>query len=201
MSEKQSKEILSRRGALRIIAGSVGASISCPILKGSTVCGTTHLHALGPAAKSSPYATKFFNKEQMQTIDVLSEIIIPADEHSPGARAARVYQYIDEIIAGSSEKQKAFWVEGLAALDKMAVLKHGKEFRDCTREQQQALVESISEHEDHSTTLEERFFGAVKNATVNGYYNSEIGIHQELDYQGNTVLLDFDGCKHEEHKS
>ena len=42
---------------------------------------------------------------------------------------------------------------------------------------------------------------AVKRATVDGYYMSKIGIHKELDYQGNAVLLDFEGSQHEEHKS
>ncbi len=162
MSEKQPKEILSRRGALKIIVGSAGVSISLPVLTGSTLCGTAHLHALESAVKSSPYSPKFFSSEQMQTIDAVSEIIIPRDEHSPGARAARVCEYIDVIIAGSSEEQKAFWAEGLAALDKMAELEQGKKFSGCTPEQQRALVGRISQHEERPTTLEERFFVAMK---------------------------------------
>lgn len=199
MSENQPQKNLSRREALRIIAGSAGASISCPILKSSAVSGTTYLQTLGSAAKPDSSSPKFFNSEQMQTINMLSEVIIPADEHSPGARAARVYEYVDEIIAGGSDEQKAFWVEGLASLDKMAKGEHGKEFTGCAQDQQRALVDRISQHEEHPMTFEERFFVAVKNATVDGYYSSEIGIHQELDYHGNTMLLDFEGCKHEDH--
>jgi hypothetical protein len=136
----------------------------------------------------------------MQTLDGLSEMIIPEDRHSPGAHAARVNEYMDEIIFGSSKEQKLLWQNGLAALDKMAELDQGKKFRDCSREQQCSLVERISEHEDHPTALEEQFFVAVKRSSVEGYYTSEIGIHQELEYQGNGALLDFEGCKHEGHK-
>jgi hypothetical protein len=50
-------------------------------------------------------------------------------------------------------------------------------------------------------TLEERFFVAVKQSTVDGYYLSDVGIHQELQYQGNAVLAEFPGCTHEEHKT
>ncbi len=63
-----------------------------------------------------------------------------------------------------------------------------------------ALLEKISENEERLTRLEERFFVAVKKATIDGYYTSAIGIHKELEYQGNAALLDFKGCAHEEHK-
>ena len=36
---------------------------------------------------------------------------------------------------------------------------------------------------------------ATKQATIHGYYTSEIGIHQELKYKGNKVLLEFVGCQ------
>ena len=41
----------------------------------------------------------------------------------------------------------------------------------------------------------ELFFVTAKQATVHGYYTSEIGIHQELRYKGNKVLLEFVGCQ------
>lgn len=201
MSEHQPHNSLSRRQALKIIAGSVGVAIGCPTSKGAVICGRMQDSALGSAATSSPYSPKHFNSEQMQTLDALSEIIIPQDGHSAGAHAARVNEYMDEVMFGSSKEQKLLWQEGLAALDKMAALRQGKKFRDCSTEQQRSLVEQMSEPKDYPTTIEQRFFVAVKTATVEGYYTSEIGIHQELEYQGDDVLRDFEGCKHEGHKS
>jgi hypothetical protein len=40
----------------------------------------------------------------------------------------------------------------------------------------------------------EAFFADTKQATIRGYYTSEIGIQQELRYKGNTLLADFVGC-------
>ena len=40
----------------------------------------------------------------------------------------------------------------------------------------------------------EKFFAVTKRATVQGYYMSEIGIHQELKYKGNQMLAEFVGC-------
>ena len=40
----------------------------------------------------------------------------------------------------------------------------------------------------------EAFFVTAKQATIHGYYTSEIGIHQELQYKGNKMLPEFVGC-------
>lgn len=40
----------------------------------------------------------------------------------------------------------------------------------------------------------ETFFADTKQATIHGYYTSEIGIHQDLRYKGNTLLAEFVGC-------
>jgi hypothetical protein len=128
------------------------------------------------------------------------------DDH-PGGRAffwgrCRSDQRIHEVIFGSSEEErKLLWQEGLATLDKVTERKQGVKCKDCTAEQQRRLLKRISEHEDYPTSLEERFFVAVKRSTVEGYYSSEIGIHQELEYQGNAYLPSFHGCNNDAHSS
>ncbi len=201
MAERQTKEILSRRGALKIIAGSAGASISLPILRGSPLGVAAHVHTVHQNAKPLRSVPKFFDSDEMQSLEAISETILPADELSPGARAARVNDYIDEIVSEADQTLKAFWRDGLAAVEKMAVVGYQRKFAECTSEQQQSLLERISKKEENPVTLEERFFVAIKKATVEGYYTSEIGIHQDLDYQGNTALAEFEGCTHPEHKT
>jgi hypothetical protein len=200
MSETRSQ--LSRRTALKIIAGSVSAASGGPLLKGASGCALAYRAGVDVAANSPPYVPKFFNAEQMKTLDLLSEVIIPQDEHSPGASAARVCDYIDVITAESADHDaKALWIDGLAAIDKAAESAYSRKFSDCTGEQQIALIEKISAHEEHPVTIEERFFVAMKSATVHGYYTSAIGIHQDLEYQGNDFLPEFAGCQHPEHQT
>jgi hypothetical protein len=43
----------------------------------------------------------------------------------------------------------------------------------------------------------EEFFVSAKKATVEGYYTSAVGIHNDLEYQGNTVVANFEGCTHQ----
>jgi hypothetical protein len=194
---------LTRRKALKIIVSSAGATVSLPVLGRSAPASgaAPRCHVATRAAESPAHAPRYFGAQQIRTLEAVSETIIPADEHSPGAKAARVWEYIDDIVADSNESTKRFWTEGLVAIDKMAAAEYGKSFSECPAEQQIALLEKISRNEAHPTTREEKFFAGIKKATVDGYYTSAIGIHQELEYQGNTALAEFPGCTHEEHKA
>ena len=202
MSESQDN--VSRRKALKIIVGSAGAAVSLPVLGESgppTSMAACHITPRAQAAAPSAIRTpKFFNEGQVKTLEALSETIIPTDDHSPGAKAARVWEYIDEIIADSDQSSKSLWTQGLSAVDTLAERAYQKKFAGCAPEQQIALLEKISQNEEHPATLEERFFVAAKRATIDGYYTSAIGIHQDLEYQGNTALAEFPGCTHPEHK-
>jgi hypothetical protein len=40
----------------------------------------------------------------------------------------------------------------------------------------------------------EKFFVTTKDATITGYYTSEIGIHKDLHYKGNQYVPEFLGC-------
>ena len=64
---------------------------------------------------------QFFTPEEFRMVDELSEIIIPADEHSPGARAAKVAAYIDARLAESLEPEpKELWRDGLKRVDALS---------------------------------------------------------------------------------
>jgi len=200
MSEE--KNNVSRRDALKGIAG-IGASL--PILN-TTILADDHSHdhhgqAAKTAPKKAPYKTKFFNADQMALIATISELIIPTDEHSPGAIAADVPQFIDLMISESPAEAKKTWTDGLAAMDKLSQDKNGAAFNKSTKDQQIAILTEISKNEARPQTQEERFFRTIKNMTIDGYYTSEIGIKQELQYKGNTYLKEFKGCTHPEHQS
>ncbi|HLY60962.1 MAG TPA: gluconate 2-dehydrogenase subunit 3 family protein [Terriglobia bacterium] len=193
---------LTRRRALKKIAGTASAAVVLPILSNGAAPRAELSDATFPAIDgAASYVPKFFRADQMETISSLAEMIIPADDHSPGARAARVHEFIDTIAAESSPARKDSWINGLAAVDKMAIQRYKKKFAACDPIQQRELLITISAHEDQPTTPEEHFFATLKNATIEGYYTSAIGIHQELEYQGNTALGEFEGCALLPHRS
>ncbi len=205
MSEDHKKDSLSRRSALKVLAGTAGAVAAFPILKNRALGAVAHPHAhparaaAGAAAASTPFKPQFFTDVENKMVTTLSELIIPEDEKSPGAKAARVNEFIDLMVNESDKEEQELWREGLRRLDQNSQDQFSKKFLESSTEQQVSLLEQISRNEGNPHSLEDSFFERIKRRTIEGYYTSEIGIHQELEYKGNTVLLEFEGCTHPEH--
>jgi hypothetical protein len=143
------------------------------------------------AIRPEQAVSTFLRPDEMRTLGALTETLIPTDDHSPGALAAGVPEWIDAYLAESDESRKEFWRTGLAGLNHLASQSCGKGFAECSPEQQVELLRRVSAGEEHPTTPEEKFFVALKHATIDGYYSSKVGIHQDLEYQGNTALAEF----------
>ncbi|MBV9503054.1 MAG: gluconate 2-dehydrogenase subunit 3 family protein [Acidobacteriaceae bacterium] len=157
-------------------------------------------HSEAPVTQqaASAYQYQYFDSEQLKVLDALGETIIPTDEHSPGARAAGVSEYIDAIVLDAPQPVQKLWNDGLRAVNHAARKRFGKNFPDCNAEEQTIVLETIAGDET-GDSVRERFFRALKRATIDGYYTSKIGIHQELQYRGNEALREFVGCEHQEH--
>ncbi len=140
-------------------------------------------------------AARFVTVAQHTLVEELSETIIPADSHSGGAKAAKVADYIEQVLSESlDDNQKSTWREGLRLIDLMSRHYNRKSFVDSGSEERIAVLTVFSDN-DHMTDLPEvRFFQDLKHLTVRGYYTSKIGIHDELEYKGNRMLAQFVGC-------
>jgi hypothetical protein len=145
--------------------------------------------AEGQAAASSPGApARFLTPAELALLDELTEIIIPTDAHSPGARAAGVAGYLDGVLAESLEPERqATWRAGLQAVEALSLRLNGKPLLHATPVQRVAVVTRMAAGESNPRTPEERFFKELKRATVQAYYTSKIGIHQDQEYKGNVV--------------
>jgi len=140
-------------------------------------------------------ATRFFTRAEYALIEELSETMIPADSHSGGAKAAKVADYIEQVLHASvDDNQRSNWRQGLHLVDLMSQHHNGKLFVDSSFEERIAVLTVLSDN-GHMTELPEiRFFRDLKNLTIQGYYTSKIGIHDELEYKGNRILVEFVGC-------
>jgi hypothetical protein len=152
------------------------------------------LDASSVAHAAQDKAPLFFTKEEFALVDELTELIIPTDDHSPGARAAQVASYIDFRLSESFEDEpKAMWRDGLKLIEQLSQEMHGKRFLEASQEQRIALLTRISENEMKPEKPEELFFKELKSRTSRAYYSSKIGIHDEMEYKGNTYLKEFVG--------
>ena len=170
---------LSRRDVLKLGAAAAAAGA---------------LSASTPLAAQAPATSTFFTASELALVDELSEMIIPADDHSPGARAAKVAAYIDARLAEAfDEADRTRWREGLKRVDDLSRASSGKAFVESTPEQRVALLTRISKNEATPKLPEEVFFKDLKSRVAFGYYTSDIGIHRDIEYKGNTFLPEFVG--------
>jgi len=137
---------------------------------------------------------RFFTPEEFRLLDELAEQIIPADEHSPGARAANVAAYIDgELAEAWTDEERAVWRRGLAAVDEVSRELAGRVFIDSAPGERLAVLTRLASKEESPETPAEQFFVTLKSRVAFAYYRSEIGIKQEMQYLGNTYLDEFVG--------
>ena len=171
---------MERRTALKIVA--LGA------LAPAGLNTTRESGLLDAAWTPANYRLRFFTEQEIEILDNLMEMIVPADEHSPGARAAQVSLFADLMVATSDGETKKRWRKRLQLMRDEAA-----------RGSLDAALAKSAASEGNPRSDLERFFGHLKEMTVNGYYTSAIGIHRDLHYQGNTYLPSFPGCAETPH--
>ena len=180
---------MGRRTALKLVAAGVVAE--------RVQVGGGQLIALAQAP--AEYELRFFSEDQKALLDRLTGLIIPADDHSPGAQEAKVSLFIDLMVSHSKPGVQDHWTRGFAAVEKESQIRFQKPFLECDAAQQDRVMQGMAGNEDHPTTELERFFAVLKSRTIDGYYTSAIGIHEELEYKGNRPQAEFVGCTHPEH--
>ncbi len=143
---------------------------------------------------AEPEAPVFFNKEEFATLDILTEMIVPADDHSPGAHGVGVATYIDWSTARAAEPDaKSSWTKGLASVDGLSNELFGTNFRQASEPQRMEVLNRFAGLKGNRTAEQARFWGQLKDTTAFLYYSSSIGIHKEMNYKGNVLLEEFVG--------
>jgi predicted component of type VI protein secretion system len=136
----------------------------------------------------------FLTDSEFAMLDELSEMIIPTDAQSPGARAANVAAFIDARLAEAwEEKARTEWRAGLALVDRLSQEANGASFMKSSPEQRAAVLTRMAQNEAKPQKPEEQFFTELKSRVVYAYYTSEIGLKQDMEYKGNTYQAEFAG--------
>ena len=143
-------------------------------------------------------AEQLFNAHEMETIGVLSTVILPPKEPFGGPLEADVPAFIEFMGKDIPEMQQVL-LGGVMWLDHASNTSFGKEFKMATLEEQQSLCDQICWHDPETPLddqpLEIQFFALMRNLVVCGYYTSKVGI-ADLGYKGNTPNV-WDGVPQE----
>ena len=186
---------LSRRAALRALGTGIGTVAALPWLSDEGLLAFARIQETNAAPQ-----LKVLSASQFATLEVLVDAIMPTDDRSPGAKQARVADYVDLLLSEVDRELTLQWIGGLAAVDAEAMSKFRAPFSRLGAGQVDAILQRISRNEKAPQTPLETFFVMAKQATIRGYYSSTIGIHEELRYKGNQFLREFVGCETEDGK-
>jgi gluconate 2-dehydrogenase subunit 3-like protein len=143
---------------------------------------------------ATAFKPKFFTPHEYQTVRVLADMIIPADEKSGSATDAGVPEFMDFIMIDMPGRQTAMR-GGLAWLDLECQKRFDKTFFAITDAQRREVLDDLSTYGELKPGLShgQAFFRSFRDLTASGFWTSKMGI-QDLGYMGNTVVPEWTGC-------
>lgn len=185
---------ITRRDAIRSfgLAGmAAGLGVSLPSLERAT-------NALAELPQQQPpYAPRFFDRHEWQTLRMLVDYIIPRDQKSGSATDAKVPEFMDFLLADkeASEANKVAIRGGLAWLDEESRHRFGKTFVAAADADRRKILDDIAWPEKAPAGLTHgvAFFTRMRDFTASGFYSSQMG-WKDLQYMGNVSLPAWNGC-------
>ena len=181
--DHQSPPDLSRRNLLKG-AGLAGAAVA----SGGAV--TQVVGAEGSTESMlqprSQEALEVLTAAEADTLEAITDRIIPADENGPGAREARAVHYIDRSLASDNAGSRANYAAGLAAIDDYARKLHGQPFHRLSVELQDNILLTITQGQVPGFNPSGGgFFNMVRSHTIEGTFSDPY-------YGGNRDFIGWD---------
>ena len=168
------------------------------LLVGGAVIGAD-VFLTGCARKSEVAASGLnFTPENISFLDEVGETILPTTASSPGAKEAKIGEFMKAIVSDCYEKKNQdVFVEVFTKLDQSAEKKFGKTFLKLAPDDRQSLLVAIdqeakSHQKSKKADEQEHYFTMVKQLTLWGYFTSEPGATKALRYVA--VPGKWEGC-------
>jgi len=191
---------MNRRNSLKaLLIGGASASIIAEACKSDGTANTTQKGAGNATAAAddadrmveekaynkSLEAETFFTPEEMATITILADIIIPKDEVSGSASDAKVANFIEFMVKDRPENQTPMR-GGLRWLDLQSITRFEKPFARLSETQQLQIVDDIAYPLKAKPEFKQgvAFFSLMRNLTISGFYTTQIGVN-DIGYMGN----------------
>jgi len=160
---------MNRRDLIKsAVLGAGAASVA-----GAQQPSHVHVKTILPAqaASSAAWTPAVLDPHQNETVVQLSELIIPATD-TPGARAAKVNEWIDLYLSDIAEDKGHSFLQGLGWLDGYALKKHNQPFVALAATEQTGILKELEAagHDDAELSPGAVFFDSVKRDGVPSTY-------------------------------
>lgn len=124
-----------------------------------------------------------FTPDDLAFLDEIGETIIPTTD-TPGAKATKIGEFMQMMVKDcyDAEQQQAF-IDGLNTIRKDFKEQNGADFMKASGEDRLAYLNGL--HEQFKASGEARqpiVINMLRDLTVLGYFTSEIGATQALNY-------------------
>jgi hypothetical protein len=132
--------------------------------------------------------------DELATLAVLCDVIIPADDRSPSASSVGAHEYVDEWVSAPYDGYRRDQVlvrGGLVWLDAESARRFegGRRFRDLGDDERRAICDDIcdpaSARPEHRQAA--RFFARVRDLTAGAFYTTDEGM-ADIGYVGNVPV-------------
>jgi glucoside 3-dehydrogenase (cytochrome c) hitch-hiker subunit len=190
---------LDRRDVLKHLA----VCTALPAMPAELLAFSRKIHA---SLGSTP-ALKALSPHQDATVTAMADLIIPATE-TPGAKAVRVNEFIDRIVAEwYSDEDRARFLAGLADVDARTQKLFQKDFAVAMPAQQSEILRALGDEMAEATAAlaaaprgyrgatpepANNFYLMFRQLTLTGYFTSEPGFTLQLREE--IVPGRYDGC-------
>src|SRR5690554_1396563 len=186
---------MTRREALAALAAAPLAAFTWTAAEAEQASLRVAAARKAAAATGAAYQPQFFTAHEWETVRVLVDLIIPADEKSGSATDAGVPEFMDFILNESSELRQRSMREGLAWLDAESRRRNSVAFVDASDAQRRAILDDIAWPARAPESMRDAvsWFNGFRDLTAAGFFSSRIG-YDDLDFRGNEFVTEWQGC-------
>lgn len=181
---------MKRREALSTVA----------LLLGGTIIGADVFFS---GCKTTGKKEGLFTAGDIALLDEVGETILPATPSSPGAKEAKIGDFMKVIVTDCyDENEQKIFTEGIRKLNETSGKRYGKDFLNLTAEQKHDLLVALdSEAAEYQKGANGKksgdgspahYFTMMKQLTLWGYFTSEPGATKALRYV--PVPGRYEGC-------
>ena len=188
-------EHLNRRTLLKVLSSApVAAAFALTDAEAQEAHHLAQTARQTAAKAGTAYKPTFFTPHEYETVQTLSELIIPADDRSGGAKDAGVPEFMDFTMVDQPARQVSMR-GGLAWLDLECQRRFDKTFVAASSAQRAEVLDDLSTYGELKPGLThgQTFFRSFRDLTASGFWTSKMGI-TDLGYVGNMALGDWSGC-------
>lgn len=148
-------------------------------LSGSLISAV--LSGCSNTSTSDEWTPSALTQDQLQTAADLAEVILPATD-TPGAKDAKVERFIDQMVDEFyPPAERDLIIDSLEEVNR-------SDFTNLNFEEQTEFISQFIRQDEHRD-----FFLLFKQTTLMGFFTSEVGVTQVLQYD--PIPGEFWGCE------